>query len=70
MAAHHDKTGEYPKKLVEKAWELGLLNPHIPTELGGLGLDILTACIMGEELSYGCSGISAALSISSIAVSA
>ncbi len=68
VAAHHDRTGEYPKELVKKAWELGFLNPHIPTELGGLNLDILTTCITGEEITYGCSGIGAALSISAIAV--
>lgn len=68
VAAHHDKTGEYPKEIVKKAWELGFLNPHIPAELGGLNLDILTACIMGEEMTYACSGIGAALSISAIAV--
>jgi len=38
VAAHHDRTGEYPTEIIKKAWELGLVNTHIATEYGGLGL--------------------------------
>jgi acyl-CoA dehydrogenase len=34
-AAYHDKTGEYPKALIKKAWSLGLMNGHIPEHCGG-----------------------------------
>lgn len=34
VAAQLDKTGEYPWQIVKKAHEIGLLNTHIPTELG------------------------------------
>ena len=33
VAAHHDKTVEYPWDLVKKAWELGLINNHIPVSV-------------------------------------
>ncbi|KAF9953287.1 hypothetical protein BGZ72_005531, partial [Mortierella alpina] len=39
-AAHHDRTGEYPTELIRKAWELGLVNTHIPQEYGGIGLGV------------------------------
>ncbi|KAF9997986.1 hypothetical protein BGZ65_006457, partial [Modicella reniformis] len=29
-AAHHDRTGEYPTEIIRKAWNLGLVNTHIP----------------------------------------
>jgi hypothetical protein len=29
-AAHYDKTGEFPKELLQKAWNLGLMNTHVP----------------------------------------
>ena len=27
---HYDQTMEYPKEIFDKAWELGLVNGHIP----------------------------------------
>uniref|UniRef100_A0AC11DPA4 Acyl-CoA dehydrogenase medium chain n=1 Tax=Ovis aries TaxID=9940 RepID=A0AC11DPA4_SHEEP len=30
VAAEYDKTGEYPVPLIKRAWELGLMNTHIP----------------------------------------
>jgi acyl-CoA dehydrogenase len=60
-AAHHDETGEYPREIAKKAWELGLMNTHIPQEYGGLGLGVLDGCIITEELAYGCTGICTAM---------
>lgn len=68
MAAHHDRTGEYPADIVKKAWEIGLMNLYIPAEYGGPELDCLTGCVIGDELAYGCSGIATALMITDIAV--
>lgn len=34
VAAHHDRTGEYPWEIIKKAWELGLTNSHIPADIG------------------------------------
>jgi acyl-CoA dehydrogenase len=66
-AAHHDETGEYPHEIVKKAWELGLMNTHVPGEYGGLGLGILDGCIITEELAYGCTGISTAMEANTLA---
>ncbi|KAI9089593.1 acyl-CoA dehydrogenase/oxidase [Phlyctochytrium arcticum] len=59
-AAHHDRTGEYPTEILKKAWEVGLLNMHIPEEFGGMGLGVLDCAIVSEELAYGCTGIQTA----------
>jgi acyl-CoA dehydrogenase len=49
---------ETPLELVYAAAELGLTSFMIPEELGGGGLsDVLTGCVVQEELSHGCSGI-------------
>lgn len=61
VAAHHDKTGEYPWELIKKAHALGLMNSHIAPEYGGLGLNNFEGCLIAEEFSYGCSGIGTAL---------
>lgn len=60
-AAHYDETGEYPWEVIKKAHEVGLMNLHIPEEYGGLGLGLTEACIIGEELAWGCSGIATAM---------
>jgi len=65
-AAHHDKTGEYPIEIIKKAWDLGLVNTHIPKDHGGLGLGILDACVVTEELAYGCTGIQTAIEANSL----
>src|SRR4051812_8510283 len=66
-AAQHDKSGEYPREIAKKAWELGLMNTHIPAEYGGLGLGVLDGCIVTEELAYGCTGIATAMEGNSLA---
>jgi len=66
-AAHHDKTGEYPVEILKKAWELGLMNTHIPQEYGGLGLSVLSSAVITEELAYGCTGIQTAIEANSLA---
>ncbi len=66
-SAHHDATGEYPKAVLQKAWELGLMNTHVPEAYGGLGLGVLDGAIIGEEHAWGCSGISTAIEANTLA---
>lgn len=68
-AAEHDRTGEYPWEIVKKAHEVGLLNSHIPADIGGVDLDVLTGCVIAEELAYGCTGVKTALEASGLGVS-
>lgn len=67
VAAEYDRTGEYPIEIIKKAWNLGLVNLSIPEKYGGPGLAIMDEVIIGEELSYGCTGISTALAANSLA---
>ncbi|XP_014778523.1 medium-chain specific acyl-CoA dehydrogenase, mitochondrial [Octopus bimaculoides] len=66
VAAHHDKTGEYPWDIIKKVFDIGLINTHIPKEYGGLGLGITDACITTEELAYACTGIQTAIEANSL----
>lgn len=68
-ASFHDSTGEYPTEIIKKAWELGLMNLHIPKEYGGAGMGLLDSCIISEELAYGCTGIQTAIEANNLAVS-
>jgi acyl-CoA dehydrogenase len=66
-AAEYDRTMKYPWEIIKKAWELGILNPHIPEEIGGPGLGIFDACVIGEEIAYACSGVMTAIEGSTLA---
>ena len=66
-AAHHDETGEFPREIATKAWELGLMNTHVPPEYGGMGLGTLDGCIITEELAWGCTGIATAMEANALA---
>ena len=66
-SAHHDQTGEFPREIVRKAWELGLMNTHIPQEYGGLGLGVLEGCLLAEEAAWGCTGIGTAMEANNLA---
>ena len=60
-AAEYDEHQTHPADIVEKAHALGLMNVHLPEELGGPGLSIFDGILIGEELSWGCSGIAVTL---------
>lgn len=66
-APKHDKEGKFPREIAKKAWEIGLMNTHVPEEYGGLGLGVLDGCIITEELGYGCTGIATAMEANSLA---
>ena len=66
-AEHHDKTHEYPWDIVKKAQELGLTAMNVPAEYGGLGLSLFEEILVGEELAWGCSGISLCITINNLA---
>jgi acyl-CoA dehydrogenase len=66
-AAHFDRTGEYPTEILKKLWEVGLLNTHIPEQYGGPGLGALDACLITEELAFGCTGIQTAAEANTLA---
>jgi acyl-CoA dehydrogenase len=66
-AAYHDQTGEYPTEIIKKAWELGLVNTHIPAEFGGLGFGVFESSLITEELAWGCTGIQTAIEANGLA---
>ena len=60
-AAEYDEHQTHPADVIAKAHEVGLMNPHVPEELGGAGLGSMDGAILGEELCWGCSGIGTAI---------
>ncbi len=67
VAWEHDKDGSFPTEVIQKAWEVGLMNSHIEEAYGGPGLDYLSGCLIEEELGWGCSGIGTSLMCNGLA---
>jgi acyl-CoA dehydrogenase len=67
VAWEYDRDSVWPQEIIEKAWEVGLMNTHIPEEYGGPGLDYVSGCLIEEELGWGCSGIGTSLACNGLA---
>src|SRR4051794_36516238 len=57
VAWEYDRDGTWPDDILRKAWEVGLMNSHVPEEYGGPGASYVEGTPIEEELSWGCSGI-------------
>jgi acyl-CoA dehydrogenase len=65
-AAEYDEHSTHPADVIAKAHDLGLMNPHLPEELGGLGLSLFEGVLIGEELAWGCSGIAVSIVVNTL----
>jgi acyl-CoA dehydrogenase len=61
VAWDYDRDGTWPQEIIDKAFEVGLMNVHVPEEYGGPGLDYLSGSLIEEEFGWGCSGIGTTL---------
>ena len=61
VASKLDHDNEYPHQLVARMKDLGLFGATIPTEYGGLGLDVTTYAMIIEELCVGWMSLSGIL---------
>lgn len=60
-AEHLDETQGLPKESIGEIAELEMLGLTIPEEHGGAGLDLLSACLVVEEISRNCGSTGAIL---------
>jgi acyl-CoA dehydrogenase len=65
-AAEYDEHSTHPADVIVKAHEVGLMNPHVPQEYGGLGLPGFDGMLMGEELSWGCAGMAVSITANTL----
>ncbi|MBN2245508.1 MAG: acyl-CoA dehydrogenase family protein [Candidatus Aminicenantes bacterium] len=66
-AARYDKGDEFPKEIIQKAFEVGFTTCEIPKEYGGGDLSHLDTIIISEELAWGCAGMYTTIMASSLA---
>ena len=67
LALELSKNHEFPKKIWQKAGEIGLIGVHFPEEYSGQGLGSLEDILVIEELCRGDSSIGSAVALSSFA---
>lgn len=65
-AHYYDKTGEFPRPVIQKCWDQGLMNLGIPKEYGGPGLGSIEQCIAVEEMAAGCAGMTTSIYVNSL----
>ncbi len=53
-ASENEKTGTFPKEIIKKVGELGLMGVGYPVEYGGAGMDFISYMIAVEEISKAC----------------
>ncbi len=68
VAWDYDKDGTWPQEIIDNAWEVGLMNTHVPEEYGGPGLDFVSGALIEEEFGWGCSGIGTSLAANGLAM--
>jgi acyl-CoA dehydrogenase len=67
VAWEYDRDGTWPQDIIEKAWEVGLMNSQLPEQYGGAGATYLDGVLIGEELAWGCAAIATTLGINELA---
>jgi alkylation response protein AidB-like acyl-CoA dehydrogenase len=69
VAAEYDEREEVAWDVIRKGVQAGFLSFYIPEAYGGGGItDALTYCLVREELAWGCTGITGALSATNLGV--
>lgn len=66
--AELDTTGEFPTKIYEKAFEMGLHCLEIPEEFGGSGIDFVTIAAIYEEMGKIDAGFTTSLCATSLSL--
>ncbi len=53
-----EKSHKFPWEIINKAWEMGIVNLCIPEAVKGYEIDVVSSSLIIKELSYGDTGIS------------
>jgi len=66
VAGKCDESSEFPREIINKAWENGIMNITVPEKFGGLGLGVLDDVVLNEELGAGCLGIGTSIAVNTL----
>ena len=67
VAWEYDRNETWPAEILRHAWELGLMNTHIPEEYGGPSLGTMSGALIEEEMGWGCAAIGTTIAANGLA---
>lgn len=62
-AAERDRTREFPREILTKMGELGLMGMNVPTEYNGAGVDTVSYSVALQEVAYACASTAVIMSV-------
>jgi len=68
VAAHFDESSQFPREIIGEGHALGLINLTLPAECGGTGLSIFDACLVIEQIAWGCAGFATSMVANDLAL--
>jgi acyl-CoA dehydrogenase len=68
VAARFDESSDFPRDIIKKGQELGLMNLVQASEFGGTGLSLHDACVVIEEISAACGGFATSMVANDLAL--
>jgi len=66
VAKKYDRSGEFPRDVIEKAFKAGLMNLAIPKEYGGPGFGAIETVLVVEEMAAACAGITTSIYVNDL----
>ena len=57
----YDEKDDIPLPVLQKAYDIGIMNSDIPQAYGGQGLGLVEAAILTEELAAACPGLATSI---------
>src|SRR4026207_1260223 len=68
-AKEYDENHTFPRDIIDKAQELGLVNLDLSAEYGGGDMGMVESVLIAEVLGHACAGIALALLTNNLATS-
>ena len=68
MAPIYDEESRFPRDIILKAHDTGLVNMGIPVDYGGAGFSKLETALIYESLAYGCAGMTTSIMANDLAL--
>ncbi|MBW2063875.1 MAG: acyl-CoA dehydrogenase [Deltaproteobacteria bacterium] len=62
-AGERDKSCEFPREILRKMGELGLMGMNVPADYGGAGVDTVSYCVALQEIAYACASTAVIMSV-------
>ncbi len=62
-AARRDRTGEFPREILNQMGELGFMGMMVPEQYGGAGVDTVSYVLALTEIAYACASTAVVMSV-------